>query len=279
MSFLLRFLPWTLLQKDEKQLPGEVEFLLIGSGLPRTGTKSTHAAMSYILPGRCHHMSSVITCASGKNAKFWLSALADRITDEDWRTFMDEEGLSATVDFPSAYFWKKLLELYPNAKVLFTDRDPVAWYNSVKNTIYQGTKLLVTPPYSTTISMFAGILTDARNLQVPSIVGYAPVGQFGRGMFGAVEDGEDAAVKFYNAWKDSVISAVPQEKLLVFQVKDGWRPLCNFLGVEIPSISFPRMNDTKEVMMMNNLTKQVCHSIWGVIVACLAFFVYHILNR
>ena len=75
MSFLLRYLPWTLLHKDEKELDEDVDIILIGAGLPRTGTKSTHAALSQLLPGKCHHM-----------------------------------GLSATVDYPSAYFWRKLME-------------------------------------------------------------------------------------------------------------------------------------------------------------------------
>ena len=175
MSFLLRYLPWTLLHKDEKELDEDVDIILIGAGLPRTGTKSTHAALSQHLPGKCHHMSSVVTCTTGNDAKFWLAALDGMVSDKDWITFMKAEGLSATVDYPSAYFWRKLMELYPNAKVLLTDRDPVKWYHSVKNTIYQGCQLIMTPPYSTTISLFAGLLTDARNLQVPPTVGFSPV--------------------------------------------------------------------------------------------------------
>ena len=276
MSFILRFLPWTLLHKDQKELPEDIDFILIGAGLPRTGTKSTHAALSHLLAGKCHHMSSVITCTTGNNAQFWLAALDDKVSDEDWRTFIKTEGLSASVDYPSALFWKRLLELYPNAKVLFTDRDPVKWYHSVRNTIYDGCKLLVTPPYSTTISMLAGLLTNVRNLQVPPTAGYHPVGRYRRGMFGAIEDGEEVAVEFYKAWKDAVISAVPRERILIFQVKDGWGPLCDFLGVETPSIPFPKMNDTEEVMKMNNMTRQICHSIWGITVVCLAWFIYYV---
>ena len=110
MSVLLWYLPWTLLHKDEKELDEDVDIILIGAGLPRTGTKSTHAALSQLLPGKCHHMSSVVTCTTDNNAQFWLAALDGMVGDQDWRTFIKAEGLSATVDYPSAYFWRKLME-------------------------------------------------------------------------------------------------------------------------------------------------------------------------
>ena len=83
--------------------------------------------------------------------------------------------------------------------------------------------------------------------KLPPTVGFAPVSRFARGLFGVVEEGEDVAVEFYNAWKDAVIAEVPKDCLLIFQVKDGWNPLCEYLGVESPSTPFPRMNDTSDV--------------------------------
>ena len=55
-------------------------------------------------------MSSVVTCTTGNDAKFWLAALDGMVSDKDWITFMKAEGLSATVDYPSPYFWRKLME-------------------------------------------------------------------------------------------------------------------------------------------------------------------------
>ena len=274
---LLNYLPWSLFHQDGKTVPGdvEVEYVLIGAGLPRTGTKSTQAALTYLLPGRCHHMSSVVTCATGNNATFWLSALAGEADHTEWKTFFKIEGLSASVDFPSAYFWRKLLQLYPDAKVVLTDRDPVTWYNSVRNTIYQGCQQLVTPPYSTTISLLGGLLTDARNLQIPPAVGFAPLPGYDRGLFGAIEDGEEVSVKFYNDWKAEVIAEVPEDRLLIFRVADGWEPLCKFHGLKTPSIPFPRMNDTEEVRKMNNLTTNICHLVWSLLVIIFALLMYY----
>ena len=47
-----------------------------------------------------------------------------------------------------------------------------------------------------------------------------------RGMYGAVEGGEAAAIRFFNSWREEVVREVPGERLLVWQVGQGWDPLC-----------------------------------------------------
>jgi hypothetical protein len=41
---------------------------------------------------------------------------------------------------------------------------------------------------------------------------------------------------------------VPADKLLVVKLEDGlgWEQLCPFLGVDVPTIPYPRINDTKQ---------------------------------
>lgn len=82
---------------------------------------------------------------------------------------------------------------------------------------------------------------------------YAPTplgSEFPRGLFGAVESGQEEAVRFFQAWKAQValgkpwtvemisnldqtaiqvIKEVPADRLLVWQVKEGWEPLCQVL--------------------------------------------------
>jgi hypothetical protein len=50
----------------------------------------------------------------------------------------------------------------------------------------------------------------------------------------------------YTAHTDAVKAAVPADQLLIYQVKDGWGPLCAFLGVPVPAEQFPRTNDRAE---------------------------------
>src|SRR6202043_561366 len=53
----------------------------------------------------------------------------------DWNDLF--EGYQATVDWPGCTFYAELMEVYPDAKVLLTVRDPDSWYESAKSTIYQ----------------------------------------------------------------------------------------------------------------------------------------------
>ena len=57
---------------------------------------------------------------------------------------------------------------------------------------------------------------------------------------------EEEAEQFLSDWEASVSQFVPEEKLLVFQARDGWAPLCQFLGREIPSFPFPRLNNANQ---------------------------------
>ena len=44
------------------------------------------------------------------------------------------------------------------------------------------------------------------------------------------------------------MQAAPKDKLLVFNVKDGWEPLCQFLGVDVPNKPFPHRNINGQIM-------------------------------
>ena len=57
---------------------------------------------------------------------------------------------------------------------------------------------------------------------------------FKKGMFGVIEEGPEAAEAFFNEWVEEVKATVPEDKLLVFEAKQGWKPLCQFLGLPEP---------------------------------------------
>ena len=58
-------------------------------------------------------------------------------------------------------------------------------------------------------------------------------------------------MKEFNSWNQSVIDYVPSDRLLVYQVKDGWGPLCQFLNTSVPDIPFPYKNKTKNMGHMS----------------------------
>lgn len=56
---------------------------------------------------------------------------------------------------------------------------------------------------------------------------------------------------------------VPPEKLLVMELKEGWAPLCKFLGVPVPAGPLPRANDTKAALQISNEVTRRLAQIWG----------------
>jgi hypothetical protein len=56
----------------------------------------------------------------------------------------------------------------------------------------------------------------------------------------------DALIKGFIAHNDAVKATISASRLLVYQVRDGWAPLCAFLGVPVPDEPFPRTNDRLE---------------------------------
>ena len=55
------------------------------------------------------------------------------------------------------------------------------------------------------------------------------------------------ARRIYDAHYHTIEALVPPEKLLKYNFKDGWVPLCEFLGKPIPNVPFPRVNETAAV--------------------------------
>ena len=258
----------------EKKVNEDVEFILVGAGLPRTGTLSTWTALEKLLPGKCHHMLRAFT---GKNdGAFWTKASRGELSDEDWREFIRSERLSACVDYPMSLYWKDLATLYPNAKVLLTVRDPVRWYTSVKNTIrniqvFMSSSLLAAPLRM--LQRFTGQSMAAADFTCWGPTHLGP--RYPRGLFGVIDSGEETAVRFFNDWTAQVKAEIPADRLLVFEVKQGWGPLCQFLGLPEPEEPFPNVNDTAEQLDRMRKAKVLCTILWAVGAAGLGTAAYY----
>ena len=83
------------------------------------------------------------------------------------------------------------------------------------------------------------------------------------GLYDAIEEGEQSSVEYFNKWMEEVKGVVPEEKLLIFDVRQGWQPLCQFLDVPVPNHDFPNTNDSK---MMKKRFKQ--RKIIGYAIVC-----------
>eukprot|EP00199_Chlamydomonas_sp_CCMP681_P007107 CAMPEP_0119115806 /NCGR_PEP_ID=MMETSP1180-20130426/51941_1 /TAXON_ID=3052 ORGANISM="Chlamydomonas cf sp, Strain CCMP681" /NCGR_SAMPLE_ID=MMETSP1180 /ASSEMBLY_ACC=CAM_ASM_000741 /LENGTH=264 /DNA_ID=CAMNT_0007104899 /DNA_START=66 /DNA_END=860 /DNA_ORIENTATION=+ len=204
--------------------PERCELLLIGAGFPRTGTLSIRTAIEAKL-GPCHHMR----VAFEKNE---LATWA-RLSERGWASQKEEvlqllSPYAATIDAPTMMSWKNLFKTFPNAKVLLSVRDSFdQWHQSVLTTVYLRYKNSRGDPKlqrKTMDSMFGS-----------------------KGIFQGRFEDKEFARKIYTDFIEDVKRTVPASQLLIYNVKEGWGPLCKLLNVPVPENEpFPRVNDAAE---------------------------------
>jgi hypothetical protein len=205
---------------------------VIGAGFGRTGTLSLKAALEELGFAPCYHMTEVF--ARPQDVKLWIAAT--RGEDVHWQDIFAE--YQATVDWPGCTFYEELMNIYPNAKVLLTVRDPNNWYESVISTIYRVSRMSTTFSFRVLSTIIRGPSSD-RMRAIPLINALVWEQTFGNDF-----ENKEHAIAIFNQHIEAVKQRVPAEKLLVYNVKEGWEPLCRFLGVEIPTDKpFPHLND------------------------------------
>ena len=200
---------------------------VIGAGLGRTGTMSLKFALEHIGFGPCYHMIEFMAHIPEQLPK-WLGVIDGR---PDWDAVF--AGYAATVDYPGCTYWRELVAKWPDAKVILTTRDPDSWFVSANETVLS--------------SRMRGMLA---NTPIERFMN-ATVNQD----FGGQFDDRAFMTDYFRRWNAAVIAEVPADKLLVFQAKDGWGPLCDFLGVPVPAEPYPRVN-TREAMNQR-ITQQI----------------------
>ena len=198
---------------------------VVGAGLGRTGTNTLKVALEQLGFDRCHHMEVVL--GDPAQISHW-SAAADGQTP-DWDVVF--EGFAAAVDWPSAFFWRELSAHYPDAKVLLSVRLEAAWLKSIQSTIF--------PLLRTRNDIPPGPFHDAMAMGYRLIV---------ERTFGGDIDDADHVLAVYRAHIEAVRQAIAPDRLIVYNVAEGWDPLCRFLGVPVPAVPFPHTNSTKDFL-------------------------------
>lgn len=205
-----------------------------GSEFGRTGTLSLKSALEMLGFKHCYHMMEVMRHPS--HVKVWLAAADGEPVD--WESLF--AGFEAAADFPSSVYYKEMMQAFPEAKVLHSVRDPQRWYESTLETIYQADKL---PAWAMRWLPFVGPMSRMINKAIWD------------GLFSGKFKERDFAIKFFDEYTQDVIRSVPAERLLIFDVKQGWEPLCEFLDVPVPDVPFPHLNDRKTMGRMLGLLR------------------------
>jgi hypothetical protein len=186
--------------------------LVIGAGLPRTGTRSLKEALEILLNGACYHMQDVFSNLD--HVPVWRRALAGE--PPDWGQFLGQ--YVATVDWPASAFWRELSIANPQALVILSTRaQPRTWWRSADRTILPGARVSQPDDLREWQHMFRELL-DAR---------LTPQWR-----------DEAAADDAYDRHNDEVRASAPT-RFLEWQATQGWEPLCQTLGMAVPDRPFP----------------------------------------
>lgn len=191
---------------------------LINAGLGRTGTTSLKAALETLGYAPVFHTTDLFT--SPKDIDVWETAMkGERV---DWRTFF---APYAVADWPAAFFYGDIIRVHPEAKVMVSVRDPVGWFKSIQGTLKQVRSLKPIPQ----VRRAQGFLEAALNT-----------------FFEGKAEDKAYMMDFFERHTESVKAYVKTnrgaENVLVYDVREGWEPLCAFLEVEVPKQPYPRLN-------------------------------------
>ncbi len=190
---------------------------LVGAGLGRTGTLSIKLALEQLGFGPCYHMAELFMHPT--HAALWADAADGHA---EWEAIFG--AYASTVDYPGCTFWRDLVRLYPDAKVLLSVRDARSWFDSTQETIFSE--------------------RSTRSLQDSPLKAFFDKTVW-QGFRERIHDRE-FMIDYFTRHNAEVERTIPPERLLVYEAAQGWEPLCAFLGVPVPDKPFPRVNSREQ---------------------------------
>ena len=196
---------------------------VICAGLSKTGTKSLASALRilghnvYDFPEHIDiHLDEWLALYRGEKAPDFVSMY---------------EGVDAVTDLPAAFWYEEILKVFPEAKIILTVRDnDEVWVQSWVKHLRMTRELGVFSKLAYLLFAKPRILLDLFNAQAQAV--YGSINPTATALF----------KKRYIAHNESVRALIPAEKLFIYNVKQGWGPLCQFLRIDVPSQDFPREN-------------------------------------
>lgn len=192
---------------------------VVGAGLGRTGTNSLMTALDMILPGSCHHMYKVVmndeTAAWRDIYRGDMALLHDTLAN-----------YVASCDWPSCVFWEELAAANPDALILLSVRESgEKWFESASATIFPGMQ-------ERRDGTWGEMVVEMMDRFEPDFMN------------------KDKAIAAYEAHNDYVRKNADPSRLLEWQARDGWAPICERLGVPVPEVDFPHTNSTEDFLKM-----------------------------
>nr|CAB3262996.1 uncharacterized protein LOC100186284 [Phallusia mammillata] len=199
---------------------------VICAGAPKTGTKSLARALRILGYNEVYDYEEGLEFAFDE----WEEILHNRSTDVN--AVLEKvysKDCEAVVDLPHSHFFEFFLKRWPDAKVILMTRDETSWFTS-----------------------FADMLNLAKNQHwmLNLLVYFVPASRrirvYHEKLFSTVLGSEAPNELKWKMWYRRhncyVKETVPPNQLLVFNISEGWDPLCAYLDKDIPDEPFPFEN-------------------------------------
>jgi hypothetical protein len=245
---------------EEQQQMKKGGIQVICAGLGRTGTLSLTEALKALGYNPYHyvdfnHTQQWADFAQGKEG-------VDTIMD-----LIEQDGYTATLENPTSDIYQDILKRYPNAKVILTVRDTPTKFAASWKVLFD-CMVITETTFRWTFPSFLGYIPAFRNLKIirqfmgTTTLGLEP-GELTHGWRDRGEDTDSWLCEQYERHNQHVIDHVPKDQLLVFNVKEGWKPLCAFLGKDLPPTTTPfphcTINNTESLIRLKRKFQMVVY--------------------
>jgi hypothetical protein len=254
------------LQRNTQAFTGERKGLtVIGAGFSRTGTKS----IGKVLQKLGHRVYDVRNMMQHGHTARWVQAA------EDWKLLgdlnevkslleeMEAEGYTATLDMPMNLFALAFAELRPKAKVLFSVRDSEEkWLSSFQEISRFTGPLRSCRPWVwifPNLDFVTKLLKTLQDFDTEEMVFPThlsrPLPWFDEIHTHPIDspERERACIDMHKKFQKELKANLPRDRLLVYNVKQGWAPLIPFLGIEDEAMAkedFPNINDRNTLKLV-----------------------------
>lgn len=232
---MVRFVNDTL---SDKAFDHSVRPQVLALGLQRCATSSLQAALETLGYAPCIHMAHVQP--SAERQRLVTKALQETHDVDRRRTILSGlfAGFAATADYPSIVFADDLMDMYPDAPIILNQRTggAAAWFKSFR----EGLRFFDSRLFRVVTLL---VKSDRAMVRMHKAADEVYLRRWGM----TFRDPE--IYDKHNEW----VRAEAKKRgraVLEFHAEDGWGALCGFLGKEVPSVPYPRMNDQKTMAVV-----------------------------
>ena len=132
----------------------------------------------------------------------------------------------AVTDLPAILFARDLLLAYPEAKIILNNRDVEGWYESMSKTILTIMSWRFVGPAKPTYDFFRKAFNILFN-----------------------DDWSPPSIRSsYHQHYQHIRSLASERQLLETNLGDGWKPICDFLDVAMPTAPYPTAYNSHEFL-------------------------------